>query len=663
MATIDLATADVATLRSALDAGEVTATEIALRYLERIARYDRQGTRLNAVPVLNPDLLAEARVSDERRRHGQALPLDGIPYLVKASYAVRGLPVSSGAPAFEHLIAREDAHVIRQLRAAGAIAVGITNMPPMAAGGMQRGLYGRAESPYNAAFLTAAYASGSSNGSGTGLAAGFGAFALAEETWSSGRAPASNNALVAYTPSRGVISIRGNWPLIPSMDVVVPYARTVADLLEILDVVVADDPETRGDFWRTQRAVAIPPASHLRPDDYRALADPDALQGRRVGVPRLYIGTDDATTRPIATRRSVLDLWDAARRDLEALGAEVVEVDVPLIVNYDADRPGAETMMARGLVPPGFPAAEGASIVFAWHDYLAANGQPGLDSLALVDGAMIIPRNPERLPDRYEGIPDFTAYPAMAAAGVPGPNEIPDLAESLRGLEEVRRIDLEEWMDAQGLDCLVWPAAADVGPADADTSVASADIAWRNGTWVSNGNQAIRHHGVPTVTVPMGLMADIGMPVGLTFAGRGYDDARLLSFAYAFERSGERQVRPPRTPSLPGDRLALRAGAVAAAPPAVDLHAEASPVADDGMIAIAVSGTAPGAESVEVKVNGEDVAVERDGEAYRATALVPWEAHYVTHSRWRLPYGSIVTVLARGAGGGCAAATATVGGL
>ncbi len=79
--------------------------------------------------------------------------------------------------------------------------LGKTNMPPLANGGMQRGVYGRAESPYNAEFLTAAWASGSSNGSGTSTAANLAAFGMGEETVSSGRSPASNNALVAYTPS------------------------------------------------------------------------------------------------------------------------------------------------------------------------------------------------------------------------------------------------------------------------------------------------------------------------------------------------------------------------------------------------------------------------------------------------------------------------------
>ena len=83
-----------------------------------------------------------------------------------------------------------------------------------------------------------------------------------------------------------------------------------------------------------------------------------------------------------------------------------------------------------------------------------------------------------------------------------------------------------------------------------DVDRASADLGWRNGVWVANGNLAIRHLGVPTVTVPMGTMADIGMPVGLTFAGRAYDDVALLRLAAAFEATGREGRRRHRTPPL-----------------------------------------------------------------------------------------------------------------
>ena len=563
--------AGIRQLREALEAGRVSSEELVREYLQRIEAYDRSGIRLNSVVVLNPEAIAEARASDERRARNSTLgPLDGIPYTAKDSYQVAGLTVAAGSPAFKDLVARRDAFTIERLRSGGAVLIGLTNMPPMANGGMQRGVYGRAESPYNAEYLTAAFASGSSNGSGTATAASFAAFGLAEETWSSGRAPASNNALCAYTPSRGVISVRGNWPLVPTMDVVVPHTRTMDDLLEVLDVVVADDAETRGDFWRMQPWVDVPKASEVRPASYLELAvtDPAAaanvLAGKRLGVPRMYINADaEAGTAPapgiggptgqrIQTRASIMDLWDAARRALEAAGAEVVEVDFPVVSNYEGDRPGAPSIATRGLVPPEYLRREIVDLAaWAWHDFLDANGDPNLSRLSDVDGASIFPAPDGSLPDRYHGFEDdISDYPAwIRDNGVPVLSGIPHLAEGLRGLEKTRRIDLEEWMDGLVLDAVVFPAAADVGPADADRNEHSAEQAWRNGVWVSNGNLVPRHLGIPTVTVPMGLAADIAMPVGLTFAGRAYSDTCLLELAAAFEATGRRRVPPPRTSS------------------------------------------------------------------------------------------------------------------
>ena len=137
------------------------------------------------------------------------------------------------------------------------------------------------------------------------------------------------------------------------MDVVVPYARTMADLLEILDVVVADDADKRGDLWRLQPWVPIPAASSVRPASYLDLAvDASSLKGKRFGVPRMYINADaeagtsekpgigGPTGQRIVTRDSVIALWQQARKALEAAGAEVLEVDFPLVSNCEGDRPG-----------------------------------------------------------------------------------------------------------------------------------------------------------------------------------------------------------------------------------------------------------------------------------------------------------------------------------
>lgn len=577
MGSFDVTETGIGELRDALADGRVTSVELVESYLRRIEAYDRNGPVLNSVVVINPDALDDALASDQRRSRGETLgPLDGIPYTAKDSYLARGLTAAAGSHAFESLIANRDAFAIERLRRGGAILIGLTNMPPMANGGMQRGLYGRAESPYNAAFLTSAFGSGSSNGSGTATAASFAAFGLGEETWSSGRAPATNNALCAYTPSRGVISVRGNWPLVPTMDVVVPHTRTMADMFELLDVLVADDPDPRGDLWRMQPWVRIPRASSLRPRTYRELLPTDRdsarnrLSGKRFGVPRMYINADPeagvgenlgiggSTGQRIETRQSIIDLFQAAGTDLIAAGAEIVLVDFPVVSNYEHDRTGTPSIRTRGLVSPEFLDHEILELsAWAWDDFLRANADPNLPDLASVDGSRIWVNDPGALPDRVQGFgeasDDINGYPDFIRRHpIESFLDIPHLEEGLRGLERTRRVDLEEWMHRRGLDAVIFPTVADVGPADMDRNPASADLGWRNGVWVANGNLVPRHLGIPTVTVPMGTMADIGMPVGLTFAGGAYSDTALLALAAAFEATGKRRATPPRTPPLEG---------------------------------------------------------------------------------------------------------------
>lgn len=582
----------IAELRQALVTGEVTAVELVQSYRYRIAHYDRPGPNssddcasdggvpLNSIVVENPAAIEEAYVSDRRRANGETLgPLDGIPYTAKDSFMVKGLTVAAGSPAFKDLIAQRDAFSIERLQAAGAILIGLTNMPPMANGGMQRGVYGRAESPYNSDYLTSAFASGSSNGSGTATTASFAAFGLGEETWSSGRAPASANALCAYTPSRGVISMRGNWPLVPTMDVVVPHTRTMQDLLEVLDVIVAEDQEVRGDFWRVQPWVSIPPVSDMRPASYRKLSQKDSpadvLRGLRLGVPRMYINADpEAGTGPnhrshqgvggsmggrIVTRDSVMQCWENAKHALEDAGCEIVEVDFPAVTNYEGDRLAAPTIASRGLVSPAFLLHEVTGLsAWAWEDFLQANGDPNLNTLRDIDGANIFPHPQGALPGRYYGFDDdITAFPHLISqhgfgelGDIPALTDPDILAAGTQGLEVTREIDIGQWMDRLGLDAVIFPAMADVGPADADVSPSSADAAWANGVWVANGNLAPRHLGIPTVTVPMGTMQDTGIPVGLTFAGNAYEDTNLLAMAYAFESLDTWRSTPSRTTTV-----------------------------------------------------------------------------------------------------------------
>ena len=584
--------------------------------------------------------------------------MDGIPYTAKASYKVRGLPVTSGSPAFAELVADDDAFAISRLRAAGAICLGLTNMPPMAAGGMQRGLYGRAESPYSADFLTSAFGSGSSNGSGTATAACFGAFGLAEETWSSGRAPASNNALVAYTPSRGVISVRGNWPLVPTMDVVVPHARSVEDLLRLLDVVVADDPITEGDLWRRQEWIDLPAASEVRPPSYVDLP-PLPLRGLRLAVPRLYVNGDPDSAYPIHTRDSVMTLWQNMRDDLVAAGAEVVETDFPVVENYEGLHPESQTMVDRGLVPAEYLEREVRALsVWALDQFLQSIRQPGLSGMAEVDPASIFPAPAGALPDRYGIFPfdiayDLADFVGHAAAGVASWNGSPSVEEGMRGMEETRRVDFEDWLHANRFDAVIFPAAADVGPADADIDPSAADIAWRNGVWVSNGNLVPRHLGIPTVTVPMGTMDDAGMPVGLTLAAAAYADTTLLRLARSVEATRERRRAPARTPALTDEQVFAQPRGVADGELAVT-------IVDVDARHFRVEVTAGAAAEIEAFVDGVRVRLDATGSG--ASGAFTDQGARAPHSEWRTPYEPLIVVVARSTDGIVAGAVTTISG-
>ncbi|WP_256369563.1 amidase [Nesterenkonia sp. NBAIMH1] len=556
----DVVEMSIAEMLHALKAGELTSVDLVCAYINRIAWFDRTGLCLNAVPVLNPEALAEAEASDARRRSGRAGPLEGVPFTVKDSYMAAGLTVASGSPALKDLVAQADAATVALLRQAGAVLIGKTNMPPMAAGGIQPGVYGYPRSPYNPQYIAAAYGSGSSSGSAVSVAASFCAFGMAEETVSSGRSPASNNSVVAYTPSRGVISIRGNWPLRPTCDVVVPHTRTVEDLLHLVGVLAAEDEETAGDFWREQRVIDLPSPAEVFPEPVLR-ERPERLDGLRFAVPRMYIGRDDDLLVPPAMRPTVRALWEQAASDLRSLGAEVVETDFPAVSNYEEDRPGADGLPARGLVPAQWRDIEGGTITaMALDSFLRRNGDPTLNTWADVDAESVFPSDDAPTHvwiTRARGGFDWQRLSELTKAGLPSTyDDVPGIEHLLQGLEEARTRDFEEWMLREGLDGVVFPAVGDVGRDDLFSRPESLDHASQNGVVYSNGNRVIRHLGIPTVTVPMGFMADIQMPVGLTFAGPAYSDDTLLTHALAYEKASRRRQKAFLTPTLASSQIA-----------------------------------------------------------------------------------------------------------
>ncbi|KAK0389124.1 hypothetical protein NLU13_2699 [Sarocladium strictum] len=633
--TLNLVDASIGDIQDALSSGALTSVELVARYLRRVATYDCQGLALNAIPILNNDVFAEAAASDERRRSGQpSRPLEGIPFTVKDSYKVKGMTAASGSPAFKDLVANQDAFTVAAIKEAGGVLLGRTNMPPVAYGGMQRGVYGRAENPYNPKFLAAAWASGSSNGSAVSTASSMATFGMGEETVSSGRSPASNNGLVAYTPSRGWISIRGNWPLYPTCDVVVPHVRTMPDLLKLLEVITVGDGTTEGDFWRDQPFIQLErPWRGLPRDEVFAKAGKcTSLKGLRVAIPSMYSGCDAPEgATPVHTHPDVQKLLDKAKRSLEKLGAEVVMVpDFPPVTGYENP----------DLLPPGCPRLpadwnwyeRGPLVAHGWDKFLRDNGDSNMPDLAAVDEMQIFP-HAMRTEAELKYFPPKNAIHWGKLAGYVKEYsfyEIPHLEHALTALEAMRRRLCDDYLQQHNCDCFAFPAQGDVAPEDSDVNQDSAAQAWKNGVWYSNGNRALRHLGIPSVTVPMGLLESKGVPMGLTFAGRAYDDVNLLQWANAFERATLERTVPRHTPPLPSDLIELKkpAGRRHEAPTISIRRIDAVLQETEGRLRVAIEGTLDtrcaendGADLIlDITVNGQDcpqdkVEITREGDA------------------------------------------------
>ncbi len=332
-------------------------------------------------------------------------------------------------------------------------------------------------------------------------------------------------------------------------------------MLAILDVLAQKDSTTDGDFWRQQTFVEVPEVP--RPKAYLELLSSAAncLQGKRIAVPKMFIGEHDPMAKPTVVSADVKLLWKQAKQDLENLGAAVIETDFPLVSNYEDDFVSGQANNVVGFKPDWNGKERGELVAYLWDDFLKTSGNPNFaDGLAHVDGSQMFPRPDGYIPDRYMEHKNFINYPGLVemCKHRNGKSiwDIDGIAEALPALEAQRKRDLEDWMDSHNLDLIVFPANGDVGRADLEYNDESARHALQNGVKYSNGNRAIRHMGVPTVSTTMGIMPSSQMPVNLTFAGKHAQDQELLKYAYAYEQSARRRLRPPVTPELDTDRLA-----------------------------------------------------------------------------------------------------------
>jgi amidase len=283
--------------------------------------------------------------------------------------------------------------------------------------------------------------------------------------------------------------------------------------------------------------------------------------------------------------------------DLEALGAEVRWTSLPLRDAYEAAPRDLKTFADEGLIPRDWMEHEWLQLnAAALQEFITSFDMSGLDSLLDVNPDDIFPNPFNSVAHRTHWQYGFYQQAAeyIRSGRLLPLDSTPKLAEGLRGLESIRQRHLEEWMRSQRLDVLIFPTNSNIGRADADVDTVHNTEAWQDGTFFSNGNRMIRHLGIPTVSVNMGLMDDTGVPAGLTFMAPSGSDRLLLACAYAYEQSGHRRTAPARTPPIQKlARIDMDYGAAGAGASGPAMQAALEVEVGNGAVAYSVHAAQP----------------------------------------------------------------------
>ena len=492
-----LAEASIETLVAAQVSGRRTAREIAELYLARIEAVDRSGPALNSIIEVNPDALAIADALDrERAATGLRGPLHGVPVLIKDNIDTADrMTTTAGSLALEGSIAARDASVVSRLRAAGAVILGKTNLSEWAnfrsthstSGWSARG--GLVRNPY----ALDRNPCGSSSGSGAAIAANLAAVGIGTETNGSIVCPSNANSLVGLKPTVGLVSRAGIIPIAHTQDTAGPMARSVADAALVLGVIAGSDARDEATVGADRHAA-----------DYGAALDPDALRGARIGIPRRrFFGYSAEADR----------LAEAAIARMRALGAVVVD---------PADIPHAGTYGSESMEVLLYEFKHGLNA------YLGALGpEARVRSLADVI-AFNEAHSAREMP--------FFGQELMLRAQSKGPLTDKAYRDALAKIRRLSRTEgLDAVMDRHRLDALVAPT----GSPPWMTDLVNGDH------YIGSSSTPAAVAGYPSITVPAGYTH--GLPVGISFIGRAWTEARLIGFAYAYEQA-TRHRRPPAFP-------------------------------------------------------------------------------------------------------------------
>ncbi len=495
-------------LHAAYQARKVTVHDVFAAHLARIAAYDQQGPTLNSIITVNPKALAEADALDAMLAKTPAgkLPagaLWGIPVIVKDNLDAIGMPMTSGFQGWKNYYPPTDAPVVAKIKAAGGIIIAKASLSEFARGGgdnINSVLSGFARNPYNTLHATG----GSSGGTGASLAASFAVVGIGTDTGGSVRMPSAHNALAGLRPTVGLVSRTGVVPLDGVRDTAGPMARSIADMAVLLDVIVgADDNDPA-----TARS-----AGHIA-TSYQAGLKKDALKGARLGVLRQVFTTK--VTDPV-----ILANFEKTIAELKAAGAEIID---PFIV------PELDTIPR----PPQTASSFKSSIErwFSFHP-----GVPYGSTKALADAKLVHPLH----------------QVATEAAVVALPADQDPATIEGRKNEQLYRDAFTKAMDAAHVDALIFPTWAQL-PArngDRNTQLMTDEPNPKGGVTALGSSLTFVGSTLqwPALSVPNGFLGE-GLPVGLQILGRAWDEAKIISYAYAYEQATHYRVPPSTVPAL-----------------------------------------------------------------------------------------------------------------
>ncbi len=477
--------------------GTYTSEQITNLYLKRIEAIDKNGPKLNAVIEINPDAVDIAKAMDKERKDGKVRgALHGIPILIKDNINTADkMMTTAGSLALLNHHAKEDAFIAKQLRAAGAVLLGKTNLSEWAnfrstkscSGWSSRG--GQTKNPY----IIDHNPCGSSSGSGVAVSANLCVVAIGTETDGSITCPAAVNGAVGLKPTVGLVSRSGIIPISSTQDTAGPITRNVTDaaiLLSAITGVDALDNKTKESNGKVEK-------------DYTKFLKLDGLKGKRIGIEKKKYDNQFLEA-----------LFEKMIESLKLAGATIVDVEYLEKINKLGD-------------------AEYEVLKFEFKDGLNKYFAKANTSIKTIDDVIAFNKKNEN-----DTMPTFKQEILEASATMKGLDS-KEYLEALNKSHEGSKKMIDEVMKANNLDAI---CGLTMGPA------CSIDIIYgdRWGEVFLTAPAAMS--GYPHITVPAGKVYDL--PVGLSFFSTAYQEPKLFEIAFAFEQATKQRTMPNFKPSF-----------------------------------------------------------------------------------------------------------------